>query len=121
MRSSLARLDSLYLVDYSRFRGPVKNVGGDHSDISAYDADYFHPFADKHNHIRLEDMEPAGLKGTMIPSATTIGTFLILMSSLLYFVKVLVSQTVSVVNIGTAAVNLPLPMPATLAKMGNFQ
>lgn len=69
--------DWLDLVDYSGLSGPVENVGGDHSDINAYDADHFQPFTDKHSHLRPEIIEPAGPEGTIIPSTTTTCTCLI--------------------------------------------
>lgn len=57
MRSTLARSDSLDLVDYSGLSGPDRDVGGVYSDISAYDADYFEPLTSKHSHLHPEYME----------------------------------------------------------------
>lgn len=71
------RSDSLDLVDYSGLSGMNWNAGGGYSDISAYDVDYFEPSTGKRNHLRPEDMELAGLEGTIVPSATTIGNCLI--------------------------------------------
>lgn len=41
------------------------------------------------------------------------------MFSLLYFIKVLVSQRIVVANIGATTISLPSPMPATLAEVGD--
>lgn len=77
MHLTSAWSDSLDIVDYFGLSSLDRDIGGGYGDISAYDIDYFDPSTNKHNHIHPKDRELVGQEGTVVPSTTTIGIFLI--------------------------------------------